>query len=149
MNNHSDNISFQDIAEHQQMEVLRYLEATNTDDVEGATQLLARFNFNTSEAISQRFGGSTNRSQSQQHRETTIEQQRELGQYIRHLQQVMLQRTVWKIISGAATSTVRKVLRRVFSYVLPDCLKQRLVYSKFDRMYARVSSVKFESTNLI
>jgi hypothetical protein len=61
----------------------------------------------------------------------------------------MLQRTVWKVIYSIARWTLRKILRSFSTYILPECLKQRLIYSKFDRMYTHVSSIKFESTNLI
>lgn len=72
--------AFENLTEDQQTEVLRYLEATNTDDVEEATRVLHGFKFNSTQAISHRFGGGSaahsDRSHQHAQREPTIEQQR-------------------------------------------------------------------------
>lgn len=143
--------AFENLSEDEQTEVLRYLEATNGEDLEEATRVLHGFGFNTAQAISHKFGasGPTDRgNHTHQHREPTLDQQRELGQYIRHLQQQLRERTLWKILSGMAKGTAKSVLRRVGGLVLPNCLKERLLLSKFDRMHLRTSLVKFQSTSL-
>lgn len=78
-----------------------------------------------------------------------MEQQRELGQYIRHLQELYRQRTVWKVISVVAGRLTKGLFRKIGGFVLPDCLKKRLLLSKFDRMYEHVSrGLKFQSSSL-
>lgn len=50
---------FQSLMEAEQTEVLRYLEATNSDDLEGATRVMHTFGYDSTRAISHRFGGGT------------------------------------------------------------------------------------------
>lgn len=71
-----------------------------------------------------------------------------MGQYIRHLQAVLRQRTVWRLLSGCLRSTARSVLRKVGGWVLPNCLKERLLMSRFERLHSHVSGVKFEHSSL-
>lgn len=138
-------ISFEAISEQQQTEVLRYLEATNSEDIQAATEILQQHQFDAQAAISQHFSSpGAGRPAPRQHSE---EQQRELAQYVRHLQRVLQRRTVWRLLTATALGLLRSCLRGLSQYLLPECLKSRL-RSKFGRLYRAGCPVRFEETSL-
>jgi hypothetical protein len=110
--------------------------------------LLHRHNFNSQTAISEHFNNSSSVRLNTPNRQHTVEQRRELAQYIRHLQRTAQERGVWKAIKTDTASALRRCFRKISGYMMPDCLKQRLFCTKFDRLYKSMSNLSCEASTL-